>query len=389
MRRPILAVALAATAIAACSSDGSSSAAPATASATTSAVAATEAPADTDAAAATIIEVEAEPTTEVIETTTSTTEPLGGVTIDDPMPEQVDAGTDPVLAEAAVRFAYQHWSLVDLDPALRARLVENGERNTESLEAGIAAVRSTIEFGRLAVDAVRFTGFESADVDFRAQWQGGPSPIFPDPMTGTAVFRDGSWRISSGTTCSLAFGMGQDCGGSSDQLPVSPPGLAVGSLPDDLVSSWSPEYGDLVAVPGSTSWQPSVADPAEGARALFITTDVLVGSSALDDAAAQQVLAGGRFGVSDGVPVPIASGRARMIDFDGNVQVVVLRNDDVLVSVFARGLSVDEVLAIVDGLTPTDLPAGFPPPIAPEDTGATGGTTAPADVPAATEAPAG
>lgn len=381
MRRPILSVALAAALFAACSSDGQSRATSATTPAGTAAAAAAEAPADTDAVAATIAVVEAEPTTERIDTTTSTTEPLGGVTIDDPMPEQVDAGTDPVLAEAAVRFAYQHWSLVDLDPALRARLVENGERNTESLEAGIAAVRSTIEFGRLAVDAVRFTGIESADVDFRAQWQGGPSPIFPEPMTGSAVFRDGSWRISSGTTCSLAFGMGQDCGGSSDQLPVSPPGLAVGALPNDLVSSWAPEYGDLVAVPGSTSWQPAVADPT-GARALFITTDVLVGSSALDDDAAQQVLAVGRFGVSDGVPVPIASGRARMIDFDGNVQVVVLRNDDVLVSVFARGLSIDEVLSVVEGLTPTDLPAGFPPEIAPEETEST-------EAPAATEAPAG
>jgi hypothetical protein len=98
------------------------------------------------------------------------------------------------------------------------------------------------------------------------------------------------------------------------------------------------------------------------------------------------VLAGGRFGVSDGVPTPVSAGRARMVEFDGNVQVVVLRDDDVLVSVFARGLSVDEVLAVVQGLTPADLPTGFPPAIATEETG---GTTAPMEAPAATEAPAG
>ncbi len=61
-----------------------------------------------------------------------TTQPLGGVSIDDPLPAQTDAATDPVTAEAAVRFAYQHWILVDLDKNLRASLIENGSRTSMS-----------------------------------------------------------------------------------------------------------------------------------------------------------------------------------------------------------------------------------------------------------------
>ncbi len=63
--------------------------------------------------------------------------PLGGVTIDDPFPAQTDAISDPAVAETAVRYAYQHWILIDFDKHLRARLIENGEANVDGLD-GVA-----------------------------------------------------------------------------------------------------------------------------------------------------------------------------------------------------------------------------------------------------------
>lgn len=326
---------------------------------------ATEAPAAPDgttaATAATLPMVDPSGAT-VVEPTSSL--PLGGVTIDDPLPPQVDASTDPVAAEVAVRFAYQHWLLVDLAPTLRARLVEDGEATTDGLERGMADARSIIEFGRIAVDDVQFTGVDSADVVFRVQWQDGPSPYFPDPMRGTAVFRDSSWRISRHSLCLLAFGVGQDCAGPSADLPVSPPGFRLTTVPDDLQWIGDPATPDLVAVPGASLWasdpsQLTEPAPVAGMRSLSLNTDVLVGSSVLSDTDADLVLATGRYGIADGTTVAVVAGRARAVERDGFAQLVELRDDDVVVSAYAQGLTVDELVAIVDGLVAVDLPPGF------------------------------
>jgi hypothetical protein len=82
----------------------------------------------------------------------------GRVTINDPLPTQLDGETDPAAAEIAVRYAYQHWILIDLDKDLRAKLVEQGEQNRDGLEAGLAAARSIADQARFAIDAVRITG---------------------------------------------------------------------------------------------------------------------------------------------------------------------------------------------------------------------------------------
>ncbi len=345
---------------------------------------ATEAPADADTPATeplaapaptwadgTIVPAEGpsdDMVTDPVDSTTATTidAPLGGVTVDDPLPPQVDASVDPAVAEVAVRFAYQHWILVDLDPTLRARLVEDGETTTVGLERGMTEARGIIDFGRIAVDEVQFTGVDSADVVFRVQWQDGPSPYFPDPMRGTAVYRDGSWRISRHSLCLLAFGVGQGCAGPSADLPVAPAAYLLRSVPADLQWIGDPGSADIVAVPGMSMWSSDPTQltepvPSPDLRTLSLTTDVLVGSSALTDVDADLVLATGRYGIVDGAPVAVAGGRARAVARDGFVQLVQLRDDDVVVSAYAQGLTIDELIAIVDGLVPTELPPGFTP----------------------------
>ena len=281
----------------------------------------------------------------------TTSGPLGGVTIDDPFPAQADGSTDDDVALAAIEWAYRHWSLVDLDPAVRARIVENGEENTDQLEAGIAAARASIEFGRLQVDQVRLTGVDSADVVFRAEWQGGPSPIFPDPMAGTAVFRDNSWRVSAATLCLLAFGLGQTCQAAAD--PIAPDGFRVRSFPDGWRWSGDPAAEDVVTVPGTGLWVP---DGDAAGPPVQIGFEVLAGSAALSDADVAVVLSSRGVG-DEGVRTEIGDARGAIAVQDGYTSITLVRADDVLVN--ASGpLTPTQLIAVLDDLEPIELPAG-------------------------------
>lgn len=262
--------------------------------------------------------------------------PLGGVTIDDPLPPQADAAADPVVAEAAVRYAYQHWLLVDLDKDLRAKLVENGEANADAIHQGLQEARPIIEFGRLHVVAVVFTAADRAEVTFDVTWQDGPSPIFPDRMTGTAIFVDGTWRITGRTLCVLAFGTGQDCAGGDDDLPEPATALELLHPPDGLVWDGGGRANTIV-VPGQGSWQ------GPNGSSFVVSTKVIAGISNLAPEDGEDVLSSSQFLNADGVSFSVG-GRPGLVVQDGqSVQLVYIRPDDVVVTISAFGMTLNQV----------------------------------------------
>lgn len=296
-----------------------------------------------------------------------TTAPAPGDDLDrvfasDPFPAQADAATDPAIATEAITYAYRHWILLDLDPAIRARIIEDGEEATERIESTLDAVEGTIRDAGFEVDEVNLTGVDSAEVVFRITWQGGPSPIFPEAMTGTALYRDGSWRVAGRTLCLLAVGIGQECGGDAPRL--APFAFRVNGLPTD--AEQAPEYSDtgeetdpipgVVRVPGIASWWPEGEPPyLESGPVFGISTYVLPDVASRSDADIAVVIRA-RWG-SDGPVEQVAGGRGRTESSDGFARVLVVRSDDVIVDVNSAELSVDELIAIVESLEPVDLPA--------------------------------
>ena len=278
--------------------------------------------------------------------------PLGGVSIDDPLPAQTDAATDPVTAEAAVRYAYQHWILVDLDKHLRASLIENGESNVEVTDSGIQQARSIIEFGRIQVETVQFLAADRADVSFYVQWQDGPSPYFPDLMSGTALMQGGTWRISGRTLCLLAFGSGQDCAGSVTPTPTPAAALILLGAPPRF--TWLGDTGPRngVSVPGTSQWD------GDGIGRFSVSTEVLAGVAALDADAADALLSTRRYLGADSSSYPIGGGTARIIEDGVDVALVYIRTDDIVVRIDAVGLTASEVAALAFALAPTTVPSG-------------------------------
>jgi hypothetical protein len=64
--------------------------------------------------------------------------------------------------------------------------------------------------GEIDVDTVLVTG-DTAAVTFHALYAGGESPANPGEIHGTAVFEDGTWKISRATFCSLSANDGEVC----------------------------------------------------------------------------------------------------------------------------------------------------------------------------------
>jgi hypothetical protein len=323
-------------------------------------------------------------------------DPSSDVSVDDPVPVQIDAVADLAGADAGVRFAYTHWILVDLDADVRARLVENGDALRDSLAQGFADNRAITEHARFAVDTVRFVDGYTARVEFRILWQGNPSPYFPDPLVGSAVFVDGSWRVGSDTVCRLAIGSGASCSPDPAVVDPTPPeALQATTLPGDV--EWlgfdqstvqvacfppvpDPRIGDRTgrvisvicpstpdAVPGQGSTEPDVIlvggiDEAplpgvwlgvgslEATVTLTATAQHRPGLSRLDPGDATPF--GGAYGLADGEVVTVGGRAGRALDVDGNVAVVVPRADDVLLRITSTGLTLAEVLAFVEGLVP-------------------------------------
>ncbi len=279
-----------------------------------------------------------------------TTLPLGGVSIDDPLPAQTDAATDPVVAEAAVRYAYQHWILIDLDKHLRASLIENGESNVDAIDSGIHDAQSVIEFGRIQVETVQFSAADRADVTFHVQWQGGPSPYFPDLMSGTAVMQDGTWRISGHTLCLLAFGAGQDCAGSDTAIPTPAEALVLLGAPPQFTWLGGTGQPNVVTVPGTCQWD------GAGAGGFSITTEALAGVAALDLADAEALLSTRRYLGPDSLPYPVGGRPGRIIDDGTHVQLVYIRPDDIVVRIDANGLTATQVTEVAFALAPASSP---------------------------------
>jgi hypothetical protein len=277
--------------------------------------------------------------------------PLGGVTGLDPLPDQTDAATDPASAEAGVRYAYEHWLLLDLDPEVRGRVVENGEANAAELQQRLEEVRSIIEFGRIHVQSVAFGDADHATVTFRITWYDDPSPIFPNEMTGAAVLQGGSWRIATRTLCLLAFGIGTDCA-SSDTPPTPPAALRVTDVPGGLQWFGSPDADGVVNVNGTSGIWLETESPDR--VWLNVWVQVLVGISAVEGADLDALLLQPRYGGPDSIAIDVPGVRGRFVEADGHVQVVVIRADDSVVRASAAGLTVDDVVDALASMVPAE-----------------------------------
>jgi hypothetical protein len=277
--------------------------------------------------------------------------PLGGVTVDDPLPVQTDAASDPLTAETAVRYAFQHWLLIDLDKNLRASLIENGESNVDVIDAGLHDARPILEFGRIRVETVQFVAADRAEVTFHVQWQDGPSPYFPDLMSGDALMQGGTWRVSGHTLCLLAFGSGQDCAGANTPTPT--PAQALVLLGAPLQFRWLGGDGPVngVAVPGASQWD------GTGTGQFSISTEVLAGVAALDPADADVLLATRRYLGPDSAAYPIGGRPGRSIENGNNVSLVYIRPDDIVVRIDASGLTAGQVAEIAFALAPASVPS--------------------------------
>jgi hypothetical protein len=271
-------------------------------------------------------------------------EPLGGVTIDDPLPAQADADADPAVAEAAVRYAYQHYILVDLDKDLRAVLIENGEANVDGIAEGFEAARGVVHAARVQVNSVTFTSAITADVMFNMRWQDGPSPYFSDEIAGTAMFQNGTWRLTGRTLCVLSFGAGLNCSAPDAQLPTVPAALTIIIPPELGLVPEVPEQSDTISVPGGATW-----GTPDGSY-VNVQLQSLIGITEMSIDDIDVVLASGRFGAHDGVPVEVGV-RGRLQTTPTDVTLLVLRDDGVLVTVSSLTLDAETLITLATSLT--------------------------------------
>jgi hypothetical protein len=121
--------------------------------------------------------------------------------------------TVPATDEEQIRYAFETWILPDTPTDVRVSLMEGGEDRRDVIEAGFEEHAGLISAVSAEVDTVTFVDADHAEVVFRLLWGDGPSPYFPDPLTGLAVrVEDGSWRVSRDTLCALVIGaLGGPC----------------------------------------------------------------------------------------------------------------------------------------------------------------------------------
>ncbi|MCU1360789.1 MAG: hypothetical protein JWN99_2078 [Ilumatobacteraceae bacterium] len=292
---------------------------------------------------------------------------LAGLSVDDPLPPQPDAAADPGGAETAIRFAYGHWILVDLDAELRGHLVENGEEHADGMAAKMSSSQAGLDYATIGVDSVTFIDAQHADVMFQVYWLGQPSPVYPEPRRGAAVLQDGTWRVAAATVCLLAVSSGLGCALQDDGTnPTQPSALHVGVVPPGLQWLGAPGSRDVVNLDNRADW--GVDDHTW----MTISVNSRPGISHLSAVDADAMLtqyAGG----SGTVKVTIAGSPARYYrneaeQSDGSIDemfwVVAIRPDDVIVQVNASRVPIDDVIAAIASLTPTGpAPATtYPPP---------------------------
>lgn len=272
----------------------------------------------------------------------------GDVSVDDPLPEQADAATDPALAETDVRYAYQHWILIDLDKDLRGRLVENGELNADRMAMTMEANRGLITCARIPVDLVQFTDAEHALVEFDMNCGTVRSSYFPNQMSGSAIFQNGTWRISGATLCLLAFGGGIDCARLATDDVVSPAAFELTVVPNGYSWTGGP-VANVFATDGYAQWENTAT-----AQTLSISTEALAGVSKLDAADADFVLSSPRFMTAGGSSVLVGDRPGRGEQTGTAANLAYLRADDVIVHIFATDSTVEQLIAVAAAVVPTD-----------------------------------
>jgi hypothetical protein len=277
------------------------------------------------------------------------------VSVDDPLPAQADAVTDVAVAEVAVRYAYQHWILVDLDKDLRGRIVENGEQHAELMYTNFTAARDAIGSARIVVDSVAFTDADHADVVFHVMYGSERSPYFPDDLTGTALFQNGSWRITSRSLCLLAFNIGEGCPGQYPDSPTSPAALQLDDVPPGFERQDSSRLNNVVAVEDSGRWFNFTTY-----QSFEISITAIAGVSTLSDADAVDLLAQRAPKDADVTDVMVGDRPGRGSQSGARASLVYIRSDDLVVTI--EGVeTLDQLVAIAAALRPaSELPSGEP-----------------------------
>ena len=280
----------------------------------------------------------------------------GDVSTDDPLPEQADAASDPALAEADVRYAYQHWILIDLDKDLRGRLVENGELNADRMATTMEANRGLITCARIVVDLVQFTDAEHALVEFDMNCGTVRSSYFPNQLSGSALYQNGTWRISGATLCLLAFSSGIDCAGAAaTDNPVSPTAFELTVVPNGY--QWTGgAVANVFAADGYAQWVNATTN-----QTLMITAEALAGVSKLDAADTDFVLSSPRFMTSAGSTLLVGDRPGRGEQDGSAASIAYLRADDVIVHIWGSDSTVDQLIAVAAALVPTDVVPSPPP----------------------------
>jgi hypothetical protein len=112
--------------------------------------------------------------------------------------------------EGKIVYAYEHF----FDPALtadeRAALIEGSSSMRTFMDRSFAKHALEVANGAIVVDRVTVHG-SVADVSFHARLGGRESPANPGQIAGTAVFDDGTWKISRATFCTLSANDGEAC----------------------------------------------------------------------------------------------------------------------------------------------------------------------------------
>jgi len=295
-----------------------------------------------------------------IDAATSTMQPLPeagddgqstGASVDDSLPPQADAVADPAVAETAVRYAYEHWILVDLDKDLRGRIVENGEQHADLMDTNFKAARNVIGVARVVVDSVAFTDAEHADVGFHVMFGAGRSSVFPDDLDGTALYQNGSWRITSRSLCLLAFNVGEGCPGQYPDSPPSPLALRLDAVPAGFV--WQGDApANVIAVGGFGQWT-STTDGQ-----FTITAIALAGVSTLSGEDATKLLDERAPVGNVAFDLSVGDRPGRGYQSGPTASMSYIRADDVIVQMGGNA-TLDQFIAMAASLQPTDeLPPG-------------------------------
>lgn len=273
----------------------------------------------------------------------------GDVRTDDPLPDQADAATDPALAETDVRYAFQHWILIDLDKDLRGRLVENGEVNADRMATAMEANRGLISCARIAVDLVQFTDAEHALVEFDMNCGTSRSSYFPNQLSGSALYQNGTWRISSATLCLLALSSGIDCAGVGADNPVSPAAFELTVVPNGYTWTGGP-IANVFASDGSGQWENTATR-----QTLTIRAEALAGVSKLDAADSDFVLSSPRFMTTNGSAVQVGDRPGRGEQDGSAASLAYVRADDVVVHIWASDSTLDQLIAVAAAVVPSDV----------------------------------